>query len=453
MIVSFSVNYRTNWGETIWLNITEGEGEPRLHQMNCYDGERWVLNLDIPTSTIQIEYTYEVRKDEQLMGSGWGKRRKLELDQSYQRYTLRDTWQGIPRNKHLFSSPFTETFFRRDPKASPKPHFDQAITIKIFAPAVKPNQRLYLTGNNENLGNWDISKALPMDGTHFPEWSVTIDAEIARTGDQYKFVVVENGHAVEWEQGENRFWHRSAFDPREHRVYSGLHFRGGDTHWRGAGVAIPVFSLRSKTSYGIGDFEDLRKMADWASLTEQKVIQILPINDTTQSETWRDSYPYRSISIFALHPLYLSLHPMGELKDAELSKKIKAQAKHLNSLPELDYEGVGEMKWQFFKAIYKQEGKKTLASKPYKEFYTANKDWLLPYATFCYLRDKNNTAEFGRWGKEKKYSAKLVQTIANPSFEEWDRVAIYMYLQYHLDSQLRAAAAYCHSRGDRKSVV
>ena len=90
---------------------------------------------------------------------------------------------------------------------------------------------------------------------------------------------------------------------------------------RVAGVAIPVFSLRSKTGFGVGDFGDLISLIEWAETTGMKIIQILPINDTTISHEWTDSYPYNSISIYALHPQYIDIRQLGKLKDAKLMKK------------------------------------------------------------------------------------------------------------------------------------
>lgn len=448
MLVSFSVNYRAAWGENLWLNIIEELGESRLYVMTCTDGERWVADLEMPQATSRIEYRYELRNGEQLIDIGWGKRRHVELDKNFLKYTMRDTWQSVPENLTLYSSPFTSVFFRRESQVVPADKFRQAITIKIFAPTVTPDQQLYIIGSSEALGGWDISKALPMDDSAFPLWSITLDAEKAMTtGDQYKFVIARHGHVIQWEQGENRLWVRSAFEPREHRVYSGLHFRSGAVNWRGAGVAIPIFSLRSQSSTGIGDFADLATFADWAALAGQKVIQILPVNDTTQSQTWRDSYPYKSISTFALHPFYLSLSKMGELDDRQLSDQIYCRGKELNELSAVDYEGVGELKWRFFHAIYLQNGKRTMESSEYKKFFNANKDWLVPYAVFCHLRDVNQTADFTLWGDEQNYSTKLISSLSNPSFKDWHKVAIYMYLQFHLDKQLREAVEHCHSRG------
>ena len=73
--------------------------------------------------------------------------------------------------------------------------------------------------------------------------------------------------------------------------------------WRAAGVCVPVFALRSAESWGIGDFGDLKRMVDWAASVGLRVVQLLPVNDTTASHTWADSYPYNALSVFALNPL------------------------------------------------------------------------------------------------------------------------------------------------------
>lgn len=448
MLVSFNVSYHTQWGDTIWLSMSEDSSHWQVYAMEYAADGRWFLTLDLPDEISQIEYQYELRRGEHVETRGWGSARRLKLKKSYTHYTLQDHWQEIPRDKHLFSSPFVNTFFRRPDESrgrtkTPK----QAVTIRVFAPAVKSEESLCLLGSSPELGQWESERALVMSSADFPVWSITLDAEALRDGDTYKFAIMQNGFITEWEQGDNRLWHFGTMERGGHFVLSGLHFRGGEIAWRGAGVAIPVFSLRSKHSAGIGDFADLRAFADWASMTGQCVIQILPINDTTQTETWHDSYPYKSISTFALHPLYLSLNDMGTLTDTDLAREIHQEAKRLNMLEQLDYEGVGRLKWRFFKAIYKQNGKKTLASKAYRTFFEANKDWLVPYVAFCYLRDVNGTAVFSKWGRWSKYDEKAVKKLLDPANKDYDRVAIYLFLQYHLDAQLHAAAEYAHSKG------
>ena len=103
--------------------------------------------------------------------------------------------------------------------------------------------------------------------------------------------------------------------------------------WKAAGTAIPVFSLRSESGFGTGEFNDLKLLADWAAMTGQKVIQILPVNDTTMTGTWEDSYPYNANSSFALHPQFIHLPDAGVETDDEYCR-IEAE---LKALPETEY--------------------------------------------------------------------------------------------------------------------
>ena len=328
------------------------------------------------------------------------------------------------------TSPFG-TFFPAEKVATLRAKHQ--LSFSLYAPTARPSQRLYIVGSSEALGGWNTDKAVPLAIGSYPHWKVSFD--LAKLGDEfeYKFIVKENGN-VWWEEGGNRRYYVCGELESEHIDAT---FRG-NFDWKGAGVAIPVFSLRTAQSQGIGDFVDLKKMGEWAVATGQKIIQILPINDTTQSFSWRDSYPYSAISIFALNPLYLSIREMGA-EGEELDR--------LNSLEMCDYDAVVKLKFDFFRKEFARSGKRTLKTKAFQKFYEANKDWLDKYAVFCYLRDKKGTANFQAWGKESVYSDKLVAKYTNPEGKEYGKVAIYLWLQYHLDRQLKESVEYCRSIG------
>jgi len=328
------------------------------------------------------------------------------------------------------TSPFA-TFFPAEKEA--KIRAKHQLTFKLYAPVARPSQRLYVVGSSQALGAWDVEKALPLTLASYPYWTLSLD--LSKLGDEfeYKFIVKENGN-VWWEDGYNRRYYVCGELESEHIDAT---FRG-NFDWKGAGVAIPVFSIRTEQSQGVGDFVDLKKMGEWAAATGQKIIQILPINDTTQTFTWRDSYPYSAISIFALNPMYLSIRELGA-EGEELDR--------LNALEAMDYDAVVKMKFDFIRKAFAKSGKRTLATKAYAKFYEANRDWLDNYAAFCYLRDKKGTANFHAWGKEANYSQKLVEKICNPEGKDYNKVAIYYWLQYQLDRQLRESVEYCRSMG------
>ena len=149
---------------------------------------------------------------------------------------------------------------------------------------------------------------------------------------------------------------------------------------------------------GVGDFHDLLRMIDWAAATKQTFLQLLPVNDTTMTHTWVDSYPYNANSTFALHPMYLRVSELGTLKDKGRRKHYDELARELNALKEIDYERVNKAKNEYTREIFVQDGKATLDSPDFKAFVERNRHWLLPYAAFCTLRDQYGTPDFLRWG-------------------------------------------------------
>jgi len=207
---------------------------------------------------------------------------------------------------------------------------------------------------------------------------------------------------------------------------------------------VPVFSLRSAGSWGVGDFTDLKKAVLWAEATSQKLIQLLPIHDTSATHSWRDSYPYAAISVFALHPLYADVSKLSHSEQAhKLLASMEPLRQQLNAQEVLDYESVLKTKWQIFKAIYLLEKEATFASKAYQEFFAANKEWLEPYGCFCVLKDKYGTADFFTWS-ERNYQPSIPALLMQ--LDE-DALKLHYFVQYHLHLQLTEAAHFAHRHG------
>ncbi len=208
-----------------------------------------------------------------------------------------------------------------------------------------------------------------------------------------------------------------------------------DVNWKGAGVAIPVFSLRTKKSFGTGEFNDLRLLVDWAKKTGLKMIQLLPVNDTTATYSWKDSYPYSAISAFALHPLLLNLETVAGTANAAVISKLAAHKKQLNKLPELDYEEVMKLKIAAIKELYKLQKDIFKDNLQYITFFELNRHWLEPYAAFSYLRDKYKTADFNLWKTHAVYNESEMQKLVSPLQKQYDEIAFHYFTQYHLHLQ------------------
>ena len=205
--------------------------------------------------------------------------------------------------------------------------------------------------------------------------------------------------------------------------------------WKGAGVAVPVFSLNSKENFGIGEFLDLKKLADWCSKVGLKMIQILPINDTRTDDSWDNSYPYKAISTKALHPIYLNLEKMGTLKNINDIEYFNQQKEILKAKDFVDYPEVMKVKDEYFKKIFTQTWDEVKEQEDYKIFFNENKEWLVPYASFCSQRDYKSTRL-----QVESQSRRVAESQSLMS-------GFYYFLQYHLDKQLREAVDYLHEKG------
>lgn len=447
MKLTFHVDYHTNWGESIYItgNI------PALGDNACNDAvlldvtgdNRWSVAVDIPDSVKSFEYRYSVRNPEGTVRDEWGKPHTFHAPTKPVDVMIYDRWQDVPSDKPAYSSAFTECICRHselDRSANPKAGH---VYIEVDAPMVKDGWRLAVCGSAPAFGQWNVDKALKMNNARFPQWSVNVRASDVAPDTEYKFVIINDsdGSLIAWEGGGNRTFGVKA-DKTEATVISGMRFNNSLTPWRGAGTAIPVFSLRSENDFGVGDFYDLIPLIDWAVETGQTFIQILPINDTTMTHTWVDSYPYKANSIYALHPMYLRLTELGTIDDPERMDYYRKLAAELNDLCEIDYERVNQAKLAYAREIFKQNGKKITHSKDFREFMKNNGCWLRPYAAFCILRDRFNTPDFNEWGEFSTYSNTLVDRIAAENPEEMDFVC---YIQYNLDKQIRHVSQYARA--------
>ena len=449
MTVSFNIEYRTSWGEEVRIAGLLPESVP----MHTTDGIYWTadVELEVPKEGMTINYSYQIEQNQLIIRKEWDSfpRRLFLSGVSKKKYQIKDCWKNIPEQVYFYSSAFTEALLAHPDRAEVPPCHKKGLVIKAYAPRINKDYCLAICGNQKALGNWDPDKAIPMSDANFPEWQIELDASKLKFPLEYKFILYhkEEKKADCWENNPNRYLADPELKTNETLVISDRYAYFDIPVWKGAGIAIPVFSLKSEKSFGVGDFGDLKHMIDWAVSTQQKVIQILPINDTTMTHAWTDSYPYNSISIYAFHPMYADIKQMGTLKDKAASAKFNQRQKELNSLPAIDYEAVNQTKWEYFHLIFKQEGKKVLASKEFGEFFEANKEWLQPYAVFSYLRDAFQTPNFREWPRHAVYNAQDIEKMCQPESVDYPHIALYFYIQFHLHLQLVAATKYAREHG------
>jgi 4-alpha-glucanotransferase len=453
MKISFNIHYLTVWGQTVHLtgSVPElgGWDVERAINLHYISDGLWSASIEAPDDTQQIEYRYFLQSNTIRVFEEWGRNHRATFNGASS-WLLYDTWLNRPEHEAFYTSAFKNVIFARSTAHcnDAANHAAKKIRLTVFAPKVPKDRHVAVSGNQSVLGNWIPDKALKMSCSNFPEWEIIFDASDLSYPVEYKFILYsDNQPDIYWEPGENRKLNIPFLRENETAVISGLTFRDDFPAWKGAGTVVPVFSLRSGESFGIGDFHDLKKFTDWARQTGQQIVQILPVNDTTMTHTWTDSYPYNAISIYALHPLYLNLRQMGKLKDEALNRTLKQIQKELNQQEKVNYEQADRYKWMFFRALFAQDGDKTVKSRKFQSFFKDNADWLIPYAAYSYLRDRHKTSDFRRWKEYAVYDEQKITALCRPDSKHYRDIALYFYLQYHLHLQLKAAKDHARANG------
>lgn len=451
MTIQFKIHYVTKWGQSLCLMLHSKEQTKQdaiqYLFMQCNDNFEWTVEIPVDSMVSSVSYNYAIYNSDESFDYEFGNLRNLPINFSKDIVKIQDYWRESLGESPFFTAAFSDCFFKRKKSKTQVPSATANLIIRLNCPQIESNRHIAIVGNQDALGNWDETRKVRLNDAGFPVWSIALNASKLNFPLEYKYVIVdtETDKVLAWDAAPNRVV--TSVDKKEMTVVTNEHFIRTIPSWKGTGVAIPVFSLRSEDGFGIGEFNDLKKMVDWAKKTGQRIIQTLPINDTTLYRTNSDSYPYNAVSVYALHPAYLHLESLGKLGDKKLKAYFETKKKELNAKSFSDYQNVMSVKWEFFKAIYPQESPAVFASEDYKSFFDANKEWLVPYAAFSYLRDLNGTPEFKKWKNFSTYNKSKIEVFSSPDKVHYDEIAIYYFLQYHLHKQLLEVRDYARSNG------
>ncbi|MBQ6191322.1 MAG: 4-alpha-glucanotransferase [Bacteroidaceae bacterium] len=524
MTLNFSIEYRTEWGQNVEAELCflSAEGKTHLQRipLETDDGLIWKGLCTLKARSKQFRYTYVItehpssspskgsmngglaQEGEVWRGSvvrrEWDVVPRLFPADDARTYFFIDHWRDIPEASHCYTDAYKVASGQDKLPEASVALFPRTYLFRVQAPQFVKGERVALVGDQPTLGNWDVARALPMIQSNNGEWILSISGDGLRLPFQYKYIIVaspsskgkdfnmysrpfgegDRERTVLWEEGPNR---QSPSIDGQNTMFNvqSLPIKGGGgsvialsdgeirletSHWKVAGLVVPLFSLRSEGSQGVGDFGDLKEMADWAASTGMHAVQLLPIYDTIQEGKETDSYPYNAISVHALHPIYADLRQLP-LSDKKKLASFQKKWQQLNAMPVLDYVEVIKMKQEYLHLYYEEtfstlplwgraerqsgeeealpKGESREEASRFSVFIEQNAEWLQPYCVFCHLRDTYHTPQFSKWKKLSSYNRSAVTKYIDAHAEE---VGFYAFVQYLLHKQLSDAAEYAHHR-------
>ena len=459
--IHFQLRYATRYGQQVFVTgnhpLLGNQLADSALPLQYFNENYWMTTLEIPTESIPDEgliYHYLISQVDGTVDHEWGTCKTISKKEAgLEEITLIDSWNHAGFIENAFDTePFrkvllhTSTFsVPSESSLSPSHHF------VVKAPLLQEEETLCIIGNVASLGEWTTDQPRLLSyhadkGTF--EGSFDLSKDNFPIAYKYGIYNWKKKVFVRYEEGNNRVTYERAQTNALIKIHDGFAWLPNNT-WKGAGIAIPVFSIRTQKSFGVGEFNDLITLTDWAASIGLKMIQLLPVNDTTATHTEADTYPYAAISAFALHPMYLHLPALADESGLAALSELEPQRHEINAAAAVSYEQVNQIKNEFCRSIYERTGKKTLSSKEYLTFFREQQHWLRPYAAFCYYRDTYKTIRFNEWPENTTWN----EAIHGPFFDklqdtpEGRGMGFYCFQQFHLYRQLKQATQYAHSKG------
>ena len=181
--------------------------------------------------------------------------------------------------------------------------------------------------------------------------------------------------------------------------------RYGDISTFQSGVAVPLFSLHSKTSIGIGEFLDLIPFARWCELCNFNIIQLLPVNDTGS-----ESSPYSARSAFALNPVFINIQAV--VGSSEFEDEIENAKEKFDALEKIDYYKISTWKRFILRKIFDNRYDQLKKDKTLAAWIDKN-TWAKPYCVYCTLKEQNNEASWKDWKHYQNPTEKDIEKLWN----------------------------------------
>lgn len=458
MKIHFKISYFTVWGQQLLVtgNIPElGNGDySKALKLSFQNTEDWIGRIDIkPEVQTPIVYSYLLYNEKNGMYTEeWGNGRNINPAMLINEHIFcNDAWDSPAALENTFlTAPFSNVLLPDSHSIEPQKTAKNSTHIfRVHAPLIAKNEIVCIIGNCKEIGNWSTNKPVLLSKCEEGYWETSLNLGSTAKEIHYKYGLYDPEDKVfcSFENGADRI--TQVFNSKKTIILQNDGFiKTKVPSWKGAGVGLPVFSIRTKKSFGVGDFGDLLLLVDWAQKVGLKLIQVLPLNDTIGTHTDADVLPYAAISAFALNPLFLNLSAVGKLPtNHPLQAEYKKKQADLNNLELIEFLEVVNYKLQYVKELYLIQKDKFLKNADFQSYFKKNEFWLVPYAAYCVFRDKFGTCNYRQWNEYAHFDKQKIDKISSPEHEMYHEIALHYFIQYHLHLQLKKATEYAHEHG------
>ena len=205
------------------------------------------------------------------------------------------------------------------------------------------------------------------------------------------------------------------------------------------GIALPLFSLRSRVSCGIGEYPDLLPLIDFCESIGFDVIQLLPLNDSGP-----ETSPYSAMSALALNPLYLGISSLPFLERMQDGHEMLLELQALNNLQRISYPVIQAKREAFLRKYVKINKELLAGSKEYLAFVQEN-PWLENFALFKAIKIDTQWQMWEEWPLRLKETTQEVYLDLLSHYRE--EILYHSILQYFCFKQFDASKKAAEAKG------
>ena len=171
-----------------------------------------------------------------------------------------------------------------------------------------------------------------------------------------------------------------------------------------SGILLPLFSLRSRSDCGMGDFGALPSLFRWMRAARQRMLVLLPLLPTLPD----DPSPYATRCAFGLNPLFVdlsSLAELDELGDAALTDSQRRALDEARASRHIRYDLVLPLKraalrraFDRFEESHWRTGSARAAE--LRRYLEEQGRWLDSFALFCAISSDRHHLPWWEWPNE-----------------------------------------------------